>query len=150
MFKDYFKTKLFFKLLELDSDPLGQDSSSDLRPFSSSPWPLRLLSKGNAKWFGQARCLPHALLPLLSGQVVPMASDRREGLRPSCTGSCRERWPASLPPSFLPSFLYRAGSSVRHAGMNCTLAWVKSFCGEEEMEFGYRRVCVDLCSYSGP
>lgn len=31
-----------------------------------------------------------------------------------------------------------------------TLAWVRSFWGEEEMEFGYRLVWVDLCSYSGP
>lgn len=30
------------------------------------------------------------------------------------------------------------------------LAWLRSFWGEEEMEFGYRLVWVDLCSYSGP
>lgn len=40
-------------------------------------------------------------------------------------------------------------------GVGCTelkpfLAWVRSFWGEEEMEFGYRLVWVDLCSYSGP
>lgn len=31
-----------------------------------------------------------------------------------------------------------------------TLAWVRSFWGEDEIEFGYRLVWVDLCSYSGP
>lgn len=34
--------------------------------------------------------------------------------------------------------------------LNPFLAWVRSFWGEEEMEFGYRLVWVDLCSYSGP
>lgn len=31
------------------------------------------------------------------------------------------------------------------------LDWPSSFCGDEvEEEMGYRRVCVDLCSYKGP
>lgn len=53
-----------------------------------------------------------------------------------------------LPPRqcFVPHLLSRKDEQHRLL----TLAWVRSFWGEEEMEFGYRLVWVDLCSYSGP